>query len=241
MRHYKNDMTLESSLERELDRLGLPLENLPEVEEMLLREFRRNFFRYSQYQPWDIDRTEWIAYMQHHGTPTRFLDWTYSFYVALFFALDKVRVNTKSAIWAVDHDACWTIVVDKLPKVIPKLEDNDKDSEALDMVLSSNEELVCPLNAFCLNERLAVQQGIFLAPCAPKIEFQQCFDSTFATCPDKWKKIEIECSKEFLQKSLSELQRMNVGATSLFPGLDGFCRGISEKIPLKKLWYEQIF
>jgi hypothetical protein len=35
------------------------------------------------------DWLEWIALMQHYGAPTRFLDWTYSLYVAVFFAVER--------------------------------------------------------------------------------------------------------------------------------------------------------
>ena len=36
------------------------------------------------------NRLEWLALMQHYGTPTRLLDFTRSPYVACYFALEEL-------------------------------------------------------------------------------------------------------------------------------------------------------
>ena len=48
---------------------------------------------------------EWLALGQHYGLPTRFLDWTESLLVALWFAADRGVRGKDSAVWVLwEHD-----------------------------------------------------------------------------------------------------------------------------------------
>src|SRR4051794_33492720 len=87
--HEKITHGLTTLLERccQLENVEKPLR----FELALIRAFRRAYHHYDHYVP-DFDhKVEWMALMQHHGAPTRLLDFTYSIYVAAFFAFEKAE------------------------------------------------------------------------------------------------------------------------------------------------------
>lgn len=59
------------------------------IEHKIVRDFQRRAHHHADHLPKPGDQMEWLALMQHHGAPTRLLDWTYSFFVALFFAIER--------------------------------------------------------------------------------------------------------------------------------------------------------
>jgi hypothetical protein len=101
---------LQTSLERALVDRGTLLTEAADVERKLLKEFKRRAHHYMHPLPGEGDLMGWLALMQHYGAPTRLLDWTYSFYIATFFALSEATSNppdkrSPCVVWALYRNA----------------------------------------------------------------------------------------------------------------------------------------
>jgi hypothetical protein len=70
-----------------LARLNARVKPLAKVESLIFEEFRRTHLPHVD-KVWD-DSWDVLAYAQHHGLPTRLLDWTFNALQALWFAVEK--------------------------------------------------------------------------------------------------------------------------------------------------------
>jgi len=72
------EASIKSSLERFfcLERIE-PGKKRKEVEDELIREFKRAYHQYAYHLPDPDSTVEWLSLMQHHGAPTRLVDFTY--------------------------------------------------------------------------------------------------------------------------------------------------------------------
>lgn len=224
-------MHLDTSLERAFKRLEVPGEKTHQLETRMIHEFSRSYHLYTEHQPPPArgETLEWLALMQHHGTPTRLLDFTYSLFVAAFFGLEHTADDC--AVWAVKHN--WLVRhlrslavkhVDKGEKVFTKFSD-EKDGPSFRLLFrDSRLRLVAPVNPLRLNQRLIIQQGVFLCPGDVTVGFEDNLKS-LSGYDDNVYKIVIKggCRVKLLQK----LHRSGLNRAVLFPGLDGFAQSLT--------------
>jgi hypothetical protein len=90
--HLDASWSIQTAFERmaqqfTLGRLGMGAHLI--VERTMLRQFMRRAHHFVNNPPEEGEKLEWLALVQHHGGPTRLLDFTRSFYVAAFFALES--------------------------------------------------------------------------------------------------------------------------------------------------------
>jgi hypothetical protein len=130
-------------------------------ERWILRQFKRRAHLLLPFRPASDQQLEWLAIIQHHGGPTRLLDFTRSFYIAAYFALDAAAGD--AAVWAIDlmylnhfHKLMHpTVTLDEInEKCIERAEDWLKQNAPPAGVVHVEPER--------LNERMSLQQGMFL-------------------------------------------------------------------------------
>jgi hypothetical protein len=216
----------------------------------MLRQFQRRAHHYLASPPTLDQRLEWLALIQHHGGPTRLLDFSYSFYVAAFFAMEN----------AIGDAAIWAIRLSALEEAIIKKTKNGSDDETVEITNKRHldladyylegkgtDEMVLSLEPERMNERISIQQGLFLFPCDIASSFEKNLAATFDVTTEVFQEKEIPYDKDewmILNSpkrvnivkiiiprgshrwALHDLQRMNVTSATLFPGLDGFARSL---------------
>lgn len=249
---------LGTSLERATNQSDIDWRAQREVEELILKKFQRRASSYLPNIP-SFDRyLEWFSLIQHHGGPTRLLDFSHSFYVACFFATE--RTNEDAAIYCLNRP-----LIDKKGQECEErrgaLLNNDFGSfEYCDKAIKEGirSPLVMISEPFVMNERLSAQQGLFAIPFEVRQPFEYNLALTILELKELPKPRIIQTKTDDLDFLLSEcallkiilpkiyqkeikrdLAHMNINAATLFPGLDGFARSLYSEFE-KEVTNEQI-
>lgn len=176
----------------------------------------------AHYNSWDI-----LFLMQHHGIPTRLLDWTESFGVALYFAL---KGNPESpAIWVIDPFTLNHEAIGKEEILNPHIE---ICAEYCDTYLEENRidhRLPVAVYPEKMNSRILAQKGVFTLQ-------GQVDDPIEAVCEKFIKKISIP--EKLIPDAIRFLKFAGIDEYSLFPDLDGLSRFLKERHKDKDARYQ---
>ena len=176
----------------------LQIDSPETTEQEMIGEFERSFLPLSTIQP----QTSWevLALAQHHGLPTRLLDWTSNALVGLWFAV-KDDSDTDAIVWM----------------LIPDTDDYRlrEDSDPYD---NKRTRIFFPK---IVSTRISAQAGAFTV--------HQIIDGNKWVALDKNKKyvgnlIKLIIDKESFSTIRSDLNRLGINHASMFPDLDGLCK-----------------
>ncbi|ATB35672.1 FRG domain-containing protein [Cystobacter fuscus] len=193
-------------------------------EHVMLRAFRK-YARGTAYpcgSVWD-----WLALAQHHGLPTRLLDWTFSPYVALHFLSENLELyGTDGVVWSVDYR--------ETNRLLPRPLKEQLRQEGADVFSAEMLEEVAPrLKSFdqltrrsfvlffeppSLDERIINQFALFSVMNAPSSRLD-----TFLEHQERGVR-RIIVPAQLKHEVRDKLDQTNITERVLFPGLDGLSR-----------------
>lgn len=261
----ESSMDLKSPLERSSTRWGVPRDILPIAEERILFDFKRRASNYYHPVPSDGSVLEWWALLRHFEGPARFLDFTKSFFIAAYFAL--ANSTTEAAIWAVSKRSLDTFEEIAFPELRKLGTFHErvtfKEKEVYPYVFSRNYKYrgVVASEPFVLNNRMRVQQGLFLIPFSLAEPFEHHFFAALELPPSSFREdstisytyrnildnsislsdfslIKIILPPSIHSKAVCELNDMNITAESLFPGLDGLAKTLEIPFAMYSSWFQ---
>ena len=168
----------------------IPFNKISDLE--YLKSWKRRGIEYLNKTP--VDDWEWMAIAQHHGLPTRLLDWTHNPLVALFFTCNELF----------EKDGL-IIIYSPGYVVIPE---NISPSKKRKLTLFKPK---------AITNRISKQSALFTIHNPPDVKIEDSLRDT-----DKLEKIVVK--KESKKELLSQLDHYGINYASLFPDLDGLSK-----------------
>ncbi len=187
----------------------------------------RNFKKYAHKSIVERDSLwHWISVAQHHGLPTRLMDWTYSPLVALHFATAELsRYEADGAVWVVDYAKAHNILPQNVLRPLQRegaqvftvemLSETVASLKDLDALSTADRDYALFFEPPSLDDRIVNQFAYFSVLSRADL----AMDDWLALHPGLWTKIVIPA--ELKWEVRDKLDQSNITERVLFPGLDG--------------------
>lgn len=199
--------TLMSSFDRQFG--FLPGDKRMAIWNALLREFRESCAEHGVAREIIADDKALLAFAQHHGLPTRLLDWSLSPYVAAFFAFRQALKSPH----ATGHVALWVL-----------------DTRSSAWSAEMGVELVAPRASG--NFRLRNQSGRFTYARTPHLTLEE-YVSFVPTEESPLTQVTLPSAEAV--RAMPDLDAMGANAMNLFPDWEGLAEGVAIRLQLEGL------
>jgi len=174
---------------------------------------------------------EWLFIMQHHGMPTRLIDWTESHLCALYFAVIDYQSAKDAAVWVLDS---WSLNKFSIgwQSVPPSTDDlfaeyvlnPDEGDEVIRKVAADRPVAVRPARS---TRRIVAQRGTFTVHGKLPTSLNELKGSSGSA--GEASQIRLDCISINGRKKkalLRELLLAGISHSVIFPDLDGLCKEI---------------
>ncbi len=205
----------------------------------LTKKFRLMAPGYGSTTP-ETDRLDhWLFLMQHHGAPTRLLDWSENPLVAAFFAAEKAATRTEiehdAAVYALDPVALNRPFVEDTPPYAPFPYTGVQGPvlQTIKFAFGTETEPVdkqpmpylrTPIAIYpaTIHARIAAQRGCFTLHGSDQRSFEKIFAGDTLITGGSLKKYRIP--RKDVTPIFRELSNLGIAYASLFPDFDGLAK-----------------
>jgi FRG domain len=212
-----------------------------QLERRIFFEFRNRARQLYQadYTGWDV-----LFHMQHHGVPTRLLDWTSVFGIALYFAVLNYRdgMEQMPCVWLLNPYALnyetWRRHRLFNTRYLARDESKNRSFEYSELLLDTHPEhwgtkrldWVTPLALYehQRSERMFAQSGLFTIHGTDS----RAIDDIFGDRADILKRVDVP--KAAIPAVREFLAFAGIGHRQLFPDLDGLARSICDQFGIMR-------
>jgi hypothetical protein len=197
----------------------------------LERHLLRNFRKYAIAElPGTASDWRWLPFAQHHGLPTRLLDWTFSPLVALHFATQNSDYYDRDGVvWCMSHQQSNGFLPDRLRTILRQEGADVFTAEMLDGVAPGLDEFdklaeapfVLFLEPPSLDMRIANQFALFSLMSSPNASLPEWLESHSDAAR------EIVIPRGAKQEIRDKLDQAGITERFIYPGADGIARWLT--------------
>ncbi len=200
-----------------------------------------SFTKYAVLEDPSLEHSVWrqLIVGQHHGLPTRLLDWTHSPLIGLHFATDESNIGQLGthdcAVWRIDMKELLALLpakyrkplevsrtfimsVDALSQTVTTLEQYDKDMAADAMVV---------LEPPSIDPRIINQYAFFAVVPFGIIDMENFLDKHTNNT------VKYVIKKEIAWRVRDMVDQLNINERIVYPGLDGLSKWLSRHYYVK--------
>jgi len=231
------DPPLQSTLERLEQPAAGAAWSRSALEIQFFNDFKRSFRIHTPIevsQATNDDVLYWLSLMRHFGTPTRLVDFSYSLFIATFFALEGQR-KEDAVVWLISKTWLTRYNVKQMMTHDGEafcIDWGDRKPSAFRRIFwdpATPYTGAFPVNPDAHHQRLHLQQGLFLCPVRAEESFE---DNLKAYSGWQQKVLKLRIKPDIREEMLLKLHRAGTNHELLFPGLDGFAQGLQSKTPV---------
>ena len=202
-----------------------------------------NFTKYAVLEDPSIEDSVWRQMIlgQHHGLPTRLLDWSFSSLVSMHFALSETNLDHMDqhdcVVWRVDIDELHGMLPEKYQRVMEKekttafslkmLQEACTGPEEYDMDMQGRSMLIVEPPSI---EQRIVNQFSFFSIIPSGMDDVEEFLNVYTK-----NTVRFIIKKEIRWQARDLLDQLNISERIIYPGLDGLSRWLERHYYVKDI------